>query len=217
MLNNRLSYVLGGVAVVGLALGAGFYFGKHGGSAAYADVPASAQAVASASGAPSVPGLCVLSQKAVYANAKIGVAASARYRQLTADLNAQLAPQQQAIQDEAKKLEAQKASMPAAQFQQQQGALANRLRALQAQAGVDSRDLEFTRGKAAQQIAQLANPVISEAYKTHNCGALFSRDMMLVGNPGMDLTPIVVAGLDAKRTAISFDLSHAPAAAAAAH
>ena len=214
MLNKKITLLVGGIAVAILCIGAGFYMGKRGGATAYADVAASPQAMASASGAPSVPGLCVLGQKAVYGNAKIGVAASERYRQLAADLRTQLAPQQQAIQDEERKLEAQKASMPAAQFQQQQQVLANRLRTLQAQAGTDTRDLEATRTKAAQQIALLANPIISDAYKNHNCGALFSRDMMLAGNPGMDLTSAVVAGLDAKQTTITFDLEHAPAAAA---
>lgn len=216
MLNNKLPYVLCGAAAFALALGAGYYLGHHGINSAYADVPASAEVIASANGAPSVPGLCVLSQNAVYGGAKVGQVATARYRELGAQLRAQLQPQQQAIQDEARKLEAARAGMPAAEFQQKQQALAVKVQALQAANGQDTRNLEATRVKAVRQIAEWANPVIASVYKTHHCGALFSRDTMLVGNPGMDLTTVVVAELDTKISTMTFDLEKLPAGQAAA-
>jgi Skp family chaperone for outer membrane proteins len=196
------------VALAVMGLGGGYFLGKHAVGSAYADV--TPQILASASGAPAVPGLCVLSQNAVYANAKVGQAATARYRELTASLRAQLEPEQKAIQQAAAKLEAAKASMPAAQYQQQAQALGARVQNLRAQSGQDNRNLEATRVKALRQIAVLANPFISEAYKSHHCGAVFSRETMLVGNPGMDLTPLVVQGLDAKVATISFELEHLP-------
>jgi Skp family chaperone for outer membrane proteins len=210
---NKIT-LIAGATVLGVVAtgGVGYLIGKHT-TSAYADVPETPQMVASTSGAPSVPGLCVLSQNAVYTNAKVGLAATARYQQLASGLRSQLIPEQQSIQGAAKKLEATKASMPAAQYQQQQMALAERIRQLQVSNAQDSKDLEATRVKALRQIAQMANPVISEAYKDHHCGALFSRDTMLVGNPGMDLTPVVVAGLDTKVTTITFDLEKAPTSA----
>jgi len=208
-------YLGAAVAVAVVALGGGYFLGKHTGSA-YADVNSSPQMLASASGAPAVPGLCVLSQNAVYANAKVGLAATARYRELATGLRNQLEPEQKAIQQAAAKLEAAKASMPAAQYQQQAQALAVRVQTLRAQSTQDNRNLEATRVKALRQIAALANPMIGEAYKEHHCGAIFSRETMLVGNPGMDLTSQVVQGLDAKVTTISFELEHLPAQAAQA-
>lgn len=216
MMTNSLQIGAGVVVAVGLAVGAGVMIGRHFTPAYAADEPATPQNIASAAGAPTVPGLCVLSRNAVYANAKIGVAATARYRELTTQLRSQLAPQQQALQDEARKLEAAKATMPGAEFIKKSEDLAARYKVLQASSGQDSRDLEFTREKALKQIAAYADPVIADAYKEHHCGALFSRDTMLVGNPGMDLTPIVVAGLDSKVTTISFDLEKAPTPAAPA-
>jgi Skp family chaperone for outer membrane proteins len=206
MISNRYRYGIGGVIAIAVALGAGFYVGHQGVTPAYADVATSPQTIAQADGAPSVPGLCVLSQNAVYASAKVGQAATARYRELNAQLRDQLQPQQQAIQDEAKKLETAQARMPAAEFQQKQQALAQRIQALRDANGRDSKELEATRLKAVRQIAEWSNPVIADAYKAHRCGALFSRDAMLVGNPGMDLTSIVVAGLDGKITTMTFDL-----------
>ena len=212
---KTMQFGAGAAIAVALAVGAGILIGRHSTPAYAADEPATPQNIASAAGAPSVPGLCVLSRNAVYANAKVGVAATARYRELTMQLRGQLAPQQRAMQDEARKLEAAKATMPAAEFTKKSEDLASRYRAFQASNSQDTRDLEFTREKALKQIATYADPVIADAYKAHHCGALFSRDTMLVGNPGMDLTPIVVAGLDSKVTTISFDLEKAPATAAA--
>ncbi|MEI9993006.1 MAG: OmpH family outer membrane protein [Rhizomicrobium sp.] len=202
---------LAAVAVIGVAVSGGYYLGRHGDAAAYADALPSPQGVASLSGGPAVPGLCVLGQNAVYAGARVGQAATARYRQLAADLRGQLAPEQAAIQDAAKTLEAARSTMPPAQFQQREQDLAQRIRALQAANAQDSRDLEATRVKALKQIAVLANPVIADVYKSHRCGVLFSRDMMLAGNSGMDLTPDVVRGLDAKVTTLAFNLEHAAA------
>jgi Skp family chaperone for outer membrane proteins len=204
------------VTVAAIALGGGYFLGKHAVGAAYADVDTTPQMLASASGAPAVPGLCVLSQNAIYVNAKVGQAATARYRQLTASLRGQLEPEQKAIQQAAGKLEAAKSSMPAAQYQQQAQALAARVQNLRTQSGQDNRNLEATRVKALRQIAALANPLIGEAYKAHHCGAIFSRETMLVGNPGMDLTSQVVQGLDARTTTISFELEHLPPQAAQA-
>ncbi len=215
ILNKKVQYGAACAAALVVAIGAGIAIGRHATPAYAADEPPTPQTIASAAGAPTVPGLCVLSRNAVYANAKVGQAATARYRELTAQLRGQLAPQQQAIQDDARKLNDEKASLPAAEYQKRSEALAGRFRALQAANGQDTRDLEATREKALKQVATYANPVIADAYKEHHCGALFSRDTMLVGNPGMDLTPIVVAGLDAKVTTISFDLEKAPAAPAA--
>ncbi len=215
-MNKQLTYGLAGAAALAVAIGAGVLIGKHSTAAYAADEPASAQIIASEAGAPSVPGLCVLSQNAVYANAKVGQAATARYRDLAAQLRGQLTPGQQAIQDDVKKLEVAKAGMAPADYQKKSEELAARIRNLQATNGQDTRDLEATRQKALRQIAVYAQPIIADAYKAHHCGALFSRDAMLVGNPGMDLTPTVVAALDAKVTTISFDLEKAPAAAAPA-
>src|SRR6202012_3929698 len=161
--DNRLKFGTAAVLALVIAVGAGVMLGRQSTPAYAASVASTPQVIAAESGAPSVPGLCVLSQNAVYANAKVGLAATARYRELNAQLRGQLLPQQQSIQDEAKKLEAAHATMPAAEFQQKQVALAQRIQALRDANGQDSKDLEATRVKAIRQIAEWSNPVIAEA------------------------------------------------------
>jgi hypothetical protein len=90
---GKLAYT-GGAAAMGVIVAgaAGYPIGKHT-TAAHADVAETPRMIASMSGAPPMPGLCVRSQNAVYA--RIGLAAMARCRQLACDLRGQLAPQRQ--------------------------------------------------------------------------------------------------------------------------
>ena len=157
-----------------------------------------------------IPGVCLLSQQAVFANARAGVAASARLKELSdqaqAELNAERAP----IEADAKALDAQTKIKPADKTAKTQ-ALSVRLQALQQKANLRSRELEATRQKALGRIAAAEQPVIAQAYKAHNCGLLFDRGSVLGGNMGGDLTPDVVKGLDARMSTITFDRENLPA------
>jgi len=167
-------------------------------------------------GGPIVAGVCLLSQQAVVANAKIGVAASTRLKQLAdqaqGEINAERAP----IEADAKALEGQRASLKPADFQQRQQALATRAQALQQKANLRGREIEATRAKALGQIATEAQPVIAQVYKTRGCGLLVDRNSVLGGNMANDLTAAAVQGLDAKITTITFDRETLPAGGAGA-
>lgn len=82
--------------------------------------------------------------------------------------------------------------------------------AREAQAEVDA---ERT---ALERIANEAQPVIAQAYHQKRCGLLIDRNSVLGGNVSNDLTPMVVRGLDAKITTITFDLEALPPLAASA-
>jgi Skp family chaperone for outer membrane proteins len=167
-------------------------------------------------GGPLVPGVCVLSQEAVLSNAKAGVAASQRLAALAQAAQAPLQTERAAIESDSKALEAQKATLPAADYKQRRQALAQRAQAYQAEQQQLSRRVEATREGAIRQIDLAAQPLAADAYHAHNCGILFNRNMVLGGNMGNDLTPDVVAALDAKLTSITFDLAPPPAPAGAA-
>lgn len=165
---------------------------------------------------PVVPGVCLVSQEGVFANAKIGLAATARLRQLAqAPADALNAERAQIVAD-AKTLDAQKGSLTAAQFRERQQTLVERDQAYQAKFQGLDRQIEATRQKALGQIAEAAQPVIAQVYQAHGCGLLFAREAVLGGNMSNDLTAAVVEGLDAKVTTIIFDLEPPQPAPAAA-
>lgn len=174
--------------------------------------PALAQAPAAQPlGGNAVPGVCLLSREAVFATAKVGQAATARLRELTRQAETELAGERKPIEDDAKALAAQRASLKPAELQPREQALAQRFQAVQQKAQQRSRELELTREKALAQIAEQAQPVIAAAYKAKTCGLLVNRDAVLGGNLSGDLTADVVKGLDARITAITFDRASLPA------
>jgi Skp family chaperone for outer membrane proteins len=179
---------------------------------AVAQQPAAGQPL----GGPQVAGLCLLSQQAVMANAKVGVAATARLKQLAQQAQSDVDAARTPIEADAKALESQRATMKPADFQAKTQALQARLQTLQQTAQARSQQVELTRQKALEQIANAAQPVIAAMYKQHGCGLLVDRNAVLGGNMGGDLTPSVVQGLDAKMTTISFDLAPLPAQTASA-
>lgn len=175
-----------------------------------------AQPAAQPLGGQPVAGVCLLSQAAVVANAKVGVAATARLKQLAEQAQAQVDAGRAPIEADAKALEAQRASLKPADFQQKQQALGQRLQALQQTAQARSRQVELTRQQALGQIATAAQPVIAGVYAARHCGLLVDRNSVLGGNMTNDLTAAVVQGLDAKMTTINFDLAPLPAQTASA-
>jgi Skp family chaperone for outer membrane proteins len=155
---------------------------------------------------PAVPGVCVLSREAVFANAKVGLVAVARLKALADQAQGALDQERTPLAADAKALEAQRASLTAAQLKPRQDALAVRVADLQRHATLKSREIEATRAKVTGRIATEAQPVIAQVYQARRCGILFSRDAMLGGNPAADLTGDVVKGLDGRITTISFNL-----------
>ena len=156
-------------------------------------------------GGPQVPGVCLLSQQAVFANAKVGLAAAARLKALTQEAQAGVDAERTQIETDAKALQAQKGGLKADDFAARQKALAERVQALQEHASLRSREIEATREKALQRIAVEARPVVDKAYTDHRCGLLVDRNVVLGGNMAGDLTAAVVQGLDARITTITFD------------
>jgi Skp family chaperone for outer membrane proteins len=156
-------------------------------------------------GGPVIPGVCVLSRQAVFDASAVGKAANEKYRALRDAAQGQVTSEQAKIMADARTLEAQKASLPPAEYLNRQQELAKRLQALQLAAASDSRDLEATRQDVVVRISKEVQPVIVQVYKDKGCGLLVSRDAIMAGNPAMDITPLVVAGLDAKITSIAVE------------
>lgn len=191
------------------------------GASLIAGAPASAQTAPAAPakpqlGGPIIPGLCVLSRDAMFANAKVGLAAEARLKVLAEQAQAEVDRERGPIEAEAKALEDLAKTQKPEQLKARRDALAGKLQALQQKAAVRSREIELTRRKAADRITLLAEPVVADVYKARNCGALFSREAMIGSNPAMDITAATVAALDAKVSTITFEREALPAQPVAA-
>lgn len=158
-------------------------------------------------GGPVVPGVCLLSREAIFANAAVGKAASARLAELTRAAQTEIDGQRPALETEARALEGQPDNTA---NRQRREALGARWQALQTQAAHSSREIDATRAKALERIATEAQPVIAQVYGSKNCGLLFDRGAALGGNFANDLTPDVVRALDARIQTITFERERLP-------
>ncbi len=161
-------------------------------------------------GGPTIPGVCVLNQQAVFGSSKVGVFANAHYKQMHDGAQSTVSAEEAKIMADARALQGQK--LQPAQLQQRQQALTKRFQDLRAKAAKDSQALEATRQGAVAKISVAAQPIISQVYATKKCGLLLARSAVLAGNAGMDITSAVIQGLDAKITTIPLDQQVAAAA-----
>ncbi len=201
MTKPSMKATLCGLATAALAAG-------HGGLAASqpATAPAQPPAAAPSLSGPLVPGVCLLSQQVLIADSKVGQAANARLRSLAQQAQTSLDAEKANIEKKERALNAQRGTLAPAQLQAQAQALNRNIQALQAEAAERSRQIDATRAKALGGILQQAQPYIAQAYATHACGLLVSREAVLGGNLTNDLTPEVLAALDAKAVPVPFDL-----------
>jgi Skp family chaperone for outer membrane proteins len=166
-----------------------------------------AQSVGQPLGGPVVPGVCLLSREAIFANAAVGKAASARLQELTRAAQAEVDAERAPLETEAKAIDALPDN---AQNKPRRDAFATKWQALQRKAQHNGREIEATRAKALQRIANDAQPVIAQVYTAKKCGLLFDRGTALGGNFANDLTADVVKALDAKVQTITFERERLP-------
>lgn len=194
--------LIASVALVSASAAQAQTIGGAGGSAAQ-PAPPQAQPL----GGPVVAGVCLLSREAIFANAAVGRAATARLQELTQAAQAEVNAQRTPLEAEARALEGQPDN---AQTQQRRQQLAQRWQTVQQQATHSSREIEATRVAALQRISTEAQPVIAQVYGQKRCGLLFDRNTALGGNFANDLTADVVRGLDARIQTITFERERLP-------
>ena len=180
--------------------------------------PAAAPATAAAPipQGPPITGMCVISQERAIGQSAAGRAASERMKQLVAQVQAELKPEQDSLETEAKTFQTQSAALTAEQRQQRGAALQTRADAFQQKGGLRQRELQATQQKALGRIAQELDPVIRTLYAGKNCSILLSAESsVLVANPAMDLTDQAIAQLNVRLPTLTFDRERAPATPAA--
>jgi Skp family chaperone for outer membrane proteins len=170
---------------------------------ASAQVAAPAQAQSAGGlGGPVVPGVCFLSREGVLANSKVAIYAAERIKQITAEAQAEVDADRKPLDAELAGLRAQAAKMTPDQIRAQQQALGSKFAPIQAKADQRKREIEKTRLDALATISAQSQPLIAAAYAQKGCGVLLDRGSVLGGNFTNDLTPAVVAALDARLTSI---------------
>jgi outer membrane protein len=151
------------------------------------------------------PGVCVLSREAILGASTVGKFVQTRLQQLQTQANAELTGEQSSIETAAKDLQAKKATLAEAAYQQQGAALQQRYSALQEKAQLRDRELQATEQKAAQRVLVEATPLVEAEAKTKNCAVVLDANAVMAVNNTMNLTQNVITALNGKFTQFNFD------------
>jgi Skp family chaperone for outer membrane proteins len=153
---------------------------------------------------PALPGICVLSGRAVFDKSKVGRNVTAQFKAAHDAAQKGVNEQEAKIADDIKTLESGKALLSSEEYKAKLQSLGKRQQDLRSAAATSSQELEDTRKDVLKRISQEVSPFIAAAYKMHNCAILLSREAVMAGNPSMDLTAEVINGLDGKVATMPF-------------
>jgi outer membrane protein len=157
---------------------------------------------------PTVPGLCVFSRDGLIAGSTVGKAVVERLNQLGQQVQSELSAQQTSLQNDAKALNEAKASLSSDQFNARATALAGRERDFERLVEVRRQEMAQTQQKRFNEVLNDAQPVMQQTFQQHNCSILVDGQSVLAVAPGMDLTPQVIQGLNARITQLTFEREH---------
>lgn len=173
---------------------------------------AQAKSAAAAPPAPvitaNLPGICILSREALVGTSTVGKYVQQRMGQLSSQVNAEITSEKTSLENDAKALDAKKATLQPDQYQQQGQALQARANALQQKAQQRERELQATEQKAFSRVFQEATPLVTDVVRQKNCAVLLDAQAIMIANPSMDVTPAVVTALNGKLTQFEFDREH---------
>lgn len=175
---------------------------------AQAAAPAAAPAPMAVTHGPPLTGVCIFSFENAIQSSTVGHAVDTRMQQIVAQVNAELTAEKTAIDNDAKSLDARRATLDQATLESQASQLQIRANALQRKAQLRDREVSATEQKAIQRISQELEPFVRQTYQAKACSILLQRSAVIIGNPAMDITPAVVAGLNGKLTQFAFEREH---------
>jgi Skp family chaperone for outer membrane proteins len=166
---------------------------------------AAAPAAAPVNHGPALTGVCIFSSQRAIASSQVGKAVDARLKTIIQQVNAELTSERTTLDNDAKALDAKKATLAQDALEQQAGALQVRANAWQRKGQLRQKEVEATEQKALGRVYQELDPAIKSVYQAKTCSLLLDRESVLLANPGMDITDTVVTALDTRIKTLTFD------------
>ena len=154
---------------------------------------------------PALAGVCIFSSQAAVSKSAVGKSVDARLKIIISQVNAELTGERTTLDNDAKALDAKKATLDQSTLEQQAAALQVRANAWQRKGQLRQKEVEATEQKQLGRVYQELDPAIRQAYQAKACSLLIDRESVLLGNPSMDITDAVVAAVDARIKTLTFD------------
>jgi outer membrane protein len=154
---------------------------------------------------PALPGVCIFSSPRAVGSSLVGKAVDTRLKVIIQQVNAELTGERTALDNEAKALDAKKASMAQDALEQQAATLQAKANAWQRKGQLRQKEVETTEQKALARVYQELDTPIKQVYQAQKCSMLLDRESVMLANPAMDITDAVVTALDARIKTLTFD------------
>jgi outer membrane protein len=167
-----------------------------------------AQAAPPVTHGPPINGVCIVNIEGAIGGSTVGKYVDTRLQQIAGQVNAELNGERSSIETEGRTLETQRATLDQNTVDQRNAKLQVDAAAFQRKAQLREREMQATEQKALQRVGQEMEPLIRQVYQQKGCSLLLQRTSVVLGNPAMDITPQVVAALNAKFTTFAFDREH---------
>ena len=154
---------------------------------------------------PALAGVCVFSFPRLVAGSQVGRSVQTRLQQIQAQVGAELNAEGTTLNTDIRTFETQRATLTAAVAEQRGTALQTRATAFQRKQQQRQRELELTQQSAIGRVVQEMNPLLAQTYNARLCSVVLDDNAVMAMNPAMDITPAVIAALDARIQTFSFD------------
>ncbi len=153
---------------------------------------------------PVLPGVCTYNGDQAVQASDVGKYVATRMQQIIAEVNAELTAEDTAIKNEAKAIDAARATGPTDALEARAANLQVRFNAFKRKQQLRQAEVQQTERKALMRVLQELDPIAVGVYQARNCSILLG-DGVLLGNPAMDITGQVVTGLNAKIKTFTFN------------
>ncbi len=154
---------------------------------------------------PAIAGVCIFSSPRAVGQSQVGKAVDTRLKTIIQQVNAELTAERTGLDNEAKALDAKKATIAQDALEQQAAALQVKANAWQRKGQLRQKEVEATEQKALARVYQEMDTPIKQVYQAQKCSILLDRESVMLANPAMDITDAVVAALDARIKTLTFD------------
>jgi outer membrane protein len=169
--------------------------------------PAAAPAAPTIVSGPPIAGVCVVNLDQVVAESTVGKYIQQRLQQIQQQASAEVKGENDVLNNDARALDAQRATLDQTTFEQRGAAIQVRAQALQRKVQQRERELQATEQRAIGRVLQESTTPVQQAYQQKGCSLLFQQQAILGGffNPAMNITAQVVTALNAKITQFPFE------------
>jgi Skp family chaperone for outer membrane proteins len=156
---------------------------------------------------PPISGLCLFGQGQALGQSKAGISANQQLEQFLKSVDAELKAAAAPIVADDHALGAQKASMPAAEYQQQLGKLRQRYADLAHTRDLRRAQLALTRKDALTQVAKAMATSLAATITERHCSVIFERTGAYGAAEGMDITADVIQRMNTALPSVTLSLA----------